>query len=431
MANFIIMPKLGLNMDTGTLSRWLKKAGEPIAKGEVVCEIETDKTIMEVESSVSGVVLRLLAEEGEVIPVTLPIAVVGKAGEDIADLLAEAAKLLSKKIEAEGLEQRQETVAAAAGVAGTPRRQFISPRARRYLHEHNLQASSITVSGTGPEGALTEADVIRFLQTTAPAGPKRTDVGAPQQPVRAISVEAAAPGAVDERGREILASLPYSGMRRIIGERLSQSMFTAPHLYFTSSVDMSRVLSLQEEFEATQKAVMPLNVLIVRAAAKALQAHPGINASLVGDKIVQYRSVNIGIAVAVQNGLLVPVVKNIQNKTLTELAAGAQQLIDKARAGKLLPEDYQSGTFTVSNLGMFGVENFTAIINPPEAAILSVSSVVKRPVVRSENGADTVVVRPMMNITLSVDHRLIDGLEAVQFLAAVKDNLEKPLGLWL
>jgi pyruvate dehydrogenase E2 component (dihydrolipoamide acetyltransferase) len=426
MADFIIMPKLGLNMDSGKLTRWLKKEGDSVAKGEVVCEIETDKAVMEVESSTSGVVRRLLAAQEQNVPVTLPIAIVGTPGEDIVPMLVEAAALLGTKVDqatTENVPVVNVVAAAASGeVAG---RRLISPRARRYLKEHNVDAASIAISGSGPEGSVVEADVINFLKsrTGVPVGAStkvaKQDLEAPTQrtPVRS--------------DREILTTIPYTGVRRVIGERLSQSKFTAPHLYFTTSVDMSRILSLRTEFNEAQKLPVSMNTLIVKAGAEALQAHPELNASLVGEDIVQYRSVNIGIAVAAQNGLIVPVVRNVQDKTLLQLSIEAEELITKAQAGKLMPDDYQSGTFTISNLGMFGVENFTAIINPPEAAILSVSSILKKAVVITENGADVVVIRPMMSVTVSVDHRLIDGLAAVQFLGAVKDNLEKPLSLLL
>jgi len=424
MANFIIMPKLGLNMDSGKLTRWLKKEGDSVAKGEVVCEIETDKAVMEVESSASGVVRRLLAEQEQDVPVTLPIAIVGAPGEDIGAMLAEAATLLGTKIDEAATENIPVAkMVAAAALGEVTGRRLISPRARRYLKEHNVDAS-IAITGSGPAGSVVEADVINFLKS-------RTGVPAVSSKVAKQDIEAPTQRTPVRSDREILRTISYTGVRRVIGERLSQSKFTAPHLYFTTSVDMSRILSLRTEFNEAQKQPVSLNTLIVRAVAKALLAHPELNASLVEEDIVQYRSVNIGIAVAAPNGLIVPVVRNVQDKTLLQLSIEAEELIKKAQECKLMPGDYQTGTFTISNLGMYGVENFTAIINPPEAAILSVSSILKKAVVITENGAEVVVIRPMMSVTVSVDHRLIDGLAAVQFLGDVKDNLEKPLSLLL
>jgi len=228
----------------------------------------------------------------------------------------------------------------------------------------------------------------------------------------------------------VLSSTPYKGVRKIIGERLSQSKRTAPHLYFTDGIDMTEFNAFRKTLNETETCDVKISVsdLMVMAACRALQKYPEVNASLLDEHIINYESVNVGMAVAGDNGLIVPVVKNVQQKTLTDVARETRGLVERAKSGKLAQHEYSGGTFTISNLGMFGIENFTAIINPPEAAIMSVSSVRKKAVVILDgNGNDTVAIRPMMTIQLTVDHRLIDGLLAAQFIAYFKSLLENPI----
>ncbi len=237
----------------------------------------------------------------------------------------------------------------------------------------------------------------------------------------------AAPG-MDALGKIVLNTAPYKGVRKIIGERLAQSKFTAPHLYFTDSIDTSKFTAFRKQINESGDIKVAVSDLLVMAASKALKKFPGINVSLEDDQIVTYASTNIGMAVAGDNGLIVPVVKNVQTKSLTDVAKESRDLVERAKVGKLAPDEFSGGTFTISNLGMFGIENFTAIINPPESAILAVSSVRKKAiVVTDEDGEDSIVIRPMMNIQLTVDHRLIDGLLAAQFIAYFKGLLENPM----
>ena len=244
-------------------------------------------------------------------------------------------------------------------------------------------------------------------------------------------VLAAATQKKEDKGTEdkqILEKIPYSGVRKIIGDRLSQSKFTAPHLYFTDSIDTTNLTAFRKMLNEKSEQKIAFSDLLVKAVSKALVKFPNVNASLVDNEIVVYKSTNIGSAVAGDNGLIVPVIKNAQDKTLTQIAQESRDLVERAKTGRLKPEEYSGGTFSISNLGMFGIENFTAIINPPEAAILSVSSIRKKAVVvTNEAGEDEICIRPMMNIQLTVDHRIIDGLLASQFVEYVKELLEEPL----
>jgi len=462
MADLIIMPKLGFNMAKGKLTRWLKQEGETIIKGEILFEIETDKTAMEIEATSSGTVLRLLGEVGEDIPVTLPIAIIGEPGENINALMAEAQTALGKEVTVQATKDtREERKPKPGGIfrdaAASRRSNKISPRARKYAIDNNFDFTGMDIVGTGPDGIVIAADMANCLaklqqpvvrKRITPLAKKmaefdKIDIQTLQgsgiggkitrQDVEMVLAAKEVPVSddVDQMGRKIREIVPYSGIRKVIGDRLSQSKFTAPHLYFSNSVDMSEVIVLHKRVNETQFIPTSLNDYVILAVAKALKSHPALNACLAGDKIIQYQSVNIGVAVALDNGLIVPVIKDVQDKNIVELAIESKTMIAKARGGKLLPEEYQSGTFTISNLGMFGIENFTAIINPPEAGILGVSSIIKKQIVVSEGGQDIALIRPMMNIMLSVDHRIVDGLEAVKFLNSVKNNLEKPLNILL
>ena len=421
MAEFIIMPKMGFNMDKGTLLKWLKKQGEAIAKGEGLFEIQTDKITMEIEASCGGTVLRLLAEAGQEIPVTVPIAVIGEPGEDIEAMLAETQKASAAQVQEKAsntIEAKTKEVTSKISIPVKAKDIKLSPRARKYAQAHQLDVVGLAIAGTGRDGIVTEADLVKYVNGNSQQ---------PQDEGPVLETEGVVN--VDQLGRKIVRTVPYTGMRKIVGDRLSHSKFTAPHLYFLRAVDMSEVIALHKQVNASQSTPSSLNDYIVMAVAKALQSYPELNASLSGSEIIQYQSVNIGIAVALDNGLIVPVVKDIQSQNLLELSLASKEMIKKAREGKLMPEEYQSGTFTISNLGMFGIDSFTAIINPPETGILAVSSIVKKQVVVTEGDQDAVAIRPIMNLTLTVDHRLIDGVTAVKFLNAVKNNLEKPINV--
>ena len=464
MADVIIMPKLGYNMDEGQLVKWCKKVGESVAKGEVLFEINTDKTTMPVEATADAVVLKLLIEEGDYAPVFTPIAVVGAAGEDadaaLKNYKPEGEEEAPVQEPAEPVKEEAASIATVAEEVIDIKSLKLTPKAKKFIKDTGLSLSLIkNVKGTGYEGGITYAD-IKDVKMSAD-GPKASPVAknlaakegidlsavqgsgvngkimkadvaskiAPQAAVAPAPVTAAPQAApLDSEEKKILKTVPYKGVRKVIGDRLSQSKFTAPHLYFTNEVDTTKFTAFRKELNENSEVKISATDLLVVAASKALQKYPEVNSSLVDGNIVTYKSTNVGVAVAGNNGLIVPVIKNAQEKTLTAIAQETKDLFNRARDGKLAAEEYSGGTFSVSNLGMFGIGNFTAIINPPEAAILSVSSIIKKPVViTNADGEDEIAIRPMMNIQLTVDHRLIDGLMAAQFVGYMKELIENPL----
>ena len=465
MAEIIIMPKLGFNMDEGKLVEWYKNEGDAVKKGEPLFSVETDKTNMDIEATGDGVVKALLINAGDKIPVTLPIAVVAGADEDASALIAQAkAELADGGVAVEAGEApaaaapaKEEPKKAAAPAAADGKRK-ITPRARRVAAENDLDLATADIVGTGWEGGICEKDVLEYLASNkvkispvakAMADAEGVDISAIkgtgangkimksdiEAALAAKPAAAAAGAAVQEAqfsadGKEILEEIPYAGVRKVIGDRLAQSKFTAPHLYFTQKVDLTELLKLRKQVNDAQDKKTSVTDYIARATVIALQKYPEMNASLIGDKIVKYKSVNLGIAVASPTGLIVPNVKNAQNLSVVELSKASTPLFDKARAGKLAYDEYNGGTFTISNLGMFGIENFTAIINPPEVGILAISSTKdEAAVIVNAAGEKEIAIRPMMNIQLTVDHRLIDGLLAAQFVTEIKKLLESPISL--
>jgi pyruvate dehydrogenase E2 component (dihydrolipoamide acetyltransferase) len=295
-------------------------------------------------------------------------------------------------------------------------------------------ASLAGISGTGYQGGVTAKDIKASPLARKVAAVSGVDLAAVAgsgpggKVMKADVLSRAVPSAPQDGEKKVLSVTPYKGIRKIIGDKLAQSKFTAPHLYFTERVDVTNLTAFRQQLNETAEVKIAVSDLLTLAAAKALKKYPAVNASLINGEIISYKSINVGTAVAGNNGLIVPVVKDVQEKSLTDVARESRDLVARAKEGRLESHEYSGGTFTISNLGMFGVENFTAIINGTEAAILSVSSVRKKAVVvTGENGEDSVVIRPMMNIQLSVDHRLIDGLLAVQFLGYIRRLLENPM----
>lgn len=407
MAEYVIMPKLGFNMDKGTLLKWKKKEGDLVKEQEVLFEIETDKTVMEVEAQTPGILRKILVTEGEEVPVTLPIAIIGDRDEDISKMIDEAYQKLgkSKMTEEEPKAAKkisQRMVEKREIKPKKEKKEFkkISPGARKKAKELGVEVQ--LVEGSGPGGVVIEKDILDYFQLK-----KETS--------KTLIEE-----------KEIEKRIPYTGIRKIIGDRLSQSKFTAPHIYFTTSVDMSEVIKLLKRFSQETKQQISINDFLIFIVAKALSEQPNINCSLAGEEIVYHRDIHIGIAVSIEKGLIVPVLKNANKKSLPMLSEEIKNLIKLARERKLMPDDYQGGTFTVSNLGMYEIESFTAIINPPEAAILAVGEIKKIPAVIEEEGVEKIEVRSLMKMTLSADHRLIDGVTAANFLKQVKYYLEFP-----
>jgi len=364
MATEVIMPKLGMTMEQGTIVRWLKEEGEWVEKGEPILEIETDKVVMEVEAPAAGILAGIRAGPDDVVPVTEVIAYILEPGEKLEEIIKPPVE----------------------EVAPAPERKIIAtPRARRLAREHGVDLAQ--VQGSGPGGRIVEADVRAFIEKREVARPT----------MEAIKVK--------ER-------IPLKGRRKTIAERMLESARTTPHIALTVEVDMSEAEKARQGCSFT--------ALIVQAVARALRRHPMVNASLQGDEIILYDEVNIGVAVDTQEGLLVPVIKRADAKSLFEIDAEIKSLSQKAAEGKLTLEEVSGGTFTVSNLGMFGVDEFHALINPPQSAILAIGAIVEKPVAKDGR----VTIRPMMKMTISADHRVLDGATAAEFLQDVKSNLE-------
>ena len=424
MAEYIVMPKLGFDMREAVLNNWLKEVGDTIAKGEVVAEIESDKATLELEAHASGTLLKLLAEPGAVMAIGANLAIVGEEGEDISGLDSGAAPAKKeaaaepepeKKAEAasdkaeDAPDKAEEAATAVAAEGDYPAGVKATPVARRIASEHEVDLTGVTPSG--PDGRIRKADVEAHLESGKTAAP------------------AAAPKAEPTAVPTVLDSeeIPASRLRQAIGRRMLESKITIPHFYVTSSIDMAAVLELRKQVNALlpEEGKVSVNDMIVKAAAVALRDFPNINASFGGDKIIRHKRINVGTAVAVEGGLLTVVQKETDSSSLSKIAADNKAMIGRARDGKIKPEDVEGSTFTISNLGPFDVDDFVAIINPPEAAILAVSSAKQVPVV--VDGEIKIGLR--MNATISADHRVTDGAEAAQFMQRFKQILEEPMRL--
>lgn len=420
MAETINMPKLGFDMAEGTLVRWVKQVGENINKGDVLAEIETDKATVEVESSANGVVLQHIVDEGTVVPVNAPIAVVGAEGEkaDVAKPEDGKPKAEAQKPEpqkAEGEKGKDETAApaqpavapvqqAAAPVETGPVK--ASPLAKKIARDNNVDLSR--VQGTGPGGRVVRKDVEAAL-----AGGARQPAGG--KPVAPAVVPVSA-------GDE---TIPLTRLRQAIARRMVESTTTVPHFYVTHEYKMDALMAIRKQANEflPDNEKLSVNDFIIKAVALTLREFPNLNSSFAGDKAVRHGAINIGIAVAVEGGLLTVVNKNTDQLPLRQISADVKRMAAGAREGKVRPDDIEGSTFSISNMGMFDVENFLAIINPPEAGIIAVGSAREVPVV--ENGQ----IKPgwRMKATISVDHRVSDGAEAARFMQKLGEYLENPV----
>jgi pyruvate dehydrogenase E2 component (dihydrolipoamide acetyltransferase) len=412
MPEKILMIALSPTMELGTLARWRKKEGDVVATGDVLCEVETDKATMDYESSAEGTLLKILLPEGGQAKVGDAIAVVGKPGEDISALLAEKSGPPAPAVRspaapapspAKLAPSAPAASAARADTALPAGRVKASPLARRIAAEKGLDLRA--VRGSGPDGRIVRRDV-DGLAAVGPAAPGSRAPAALLQP-----------GPGDE-------VVPLSRMRQIIAKRLSDSMYTAPHYYLTVSVSMDDLLETRVRLNAGREKKISINAFLMSIAGKALARHPRVNSSWNGDALLRHATADIGLAVAMPDGLITPVVRDCGGKGISAIDAELTDRIERARTGKLAPEEYAGATFTISNLGMAGIDEFTAIINPPGSAILAVGAVRKEPVV-ADDGA--IVVRQRMRITLSCDHRVIDGAVGAAFLRELADMLENPL----
>jgi len=406
MAETINMPKLGFDMAEGMLVRWVKQVGENINKGDVLAEIETDKATVEVESSASGVVLQLIVDQGTMVPVNAPIAVIGAAGEKVEA----PAKVETKKAADEKSASATPAVAApvsqpVASVETGPVK--ASPLAKKIARDNKVNLAN--VQGTGPGGRIVRKDI-----EAAISGQLTVDTRRPVQP-----------SAVNYQPTTDDQIIQTTKLRQAIGRRLVESKQTIPHFYVTHEFKMDALLDVRKQINAYlgDNEKVSVNDFILKAVALALRQFPNLNATIKGNEVIQFGHVNVGVAVTVSGGLMTIVVKDTDQKTLRQISGEVKIMAARARDGKVKPEDVDGSTFSTSNLGMYDVEEFIAIINPPEAAILAIGSAKEVPVV--ENGQ--VKIGSRMKATISVDHRVSDGAEAAQFMQKLAEFLENPV----
>ncbi|HEY6119574.1 MAG TPA: pyruvate dehydrogenase complex dihydrolipoamide acetyltransferase [Pyrinomonadaceae bacterium] len=439
MATQVIMPKLSPTMEEGQISRWLKKEGDKVSMGEPLAEIDTDKATMEMQALSNGVLRKILINEGESAPLGQMIAIIGEPDEDISQMVASAGSRKSEETSAPTVkaeapaksEDKTEATntelvtakradengreATATMPSQTGGRLIVSPLAARMAAEAGIRLQDLT--GSGPGGRIVKRDIEAALtqsQTPAPST---------QQKFQLRVVEKTA-------GQKIGAS-PYrdeqaSEIRRTIAKRLVTSLGPVPHFFLTTEIEMDRAVEMRKSVNALDPDLkISINDIIIKVVAAALMQHQQVNASYQDRSVRYYERADIGVAVAIEEGLITPVVRSADQKSLSEIAAEVRELAERARNRKLQPDEYTGATFSISNLGMFGIDEFTAVINPPEGAILAVGAVSAKPVVRDEQ----VAVRQMMRVTMSCDHRVIDGATGARFLQTFKKFLENPLYL--
>jgi pyruvate dehydrogenase E2 component (dihydrolipoamide acetyltransferase) len=444
MVTPIVMPKFGQMTEDSAIVEWLKKEGDWVAKGDILFAVETDKSVMEVESFSEGTLLKIVVGVGVSVPVQSVVAYLGEKGEAIpappapqrpsppsaptpAKPAAPSARGAAPA--AAAASPATAAVAAAAAAAAAPARYRISPRAAALARECVIDPHPIV--GSGPDGRVVERDVRAYLAAKDYANLRVSPAAkalAAEEGVDLIAVRG------DDAGKRIEVAdveravaekpAPMSKMRQVIAQRLTQSVVTAPHFYVTVEVDMTEAIAHRSRLNGAG-ARYSVTDFIAQASVLALKEFPALNSATDGKTVRWHSRVHLGIAVNLDQGLVVPVVRNADEMTMAELSARSKELVDKARAGRLAPDEMSGSTFSISNMGMLDVENFTAIINPGESAILAVSSTIKKPVVRG----DEIVARPVLKLTLSSDHRLIDGATAARFINSIKQKLEDN-GLW-
>jgi pyruvate dehydrogenase E2 component (dihydrolipoamide acetyltransferase) len=407
MAEVVRMPKMSDTMTEGVLAKWHKKVGDKVKSGDLVAEVETDKATMDFESFQEGTILYIGVEEGKAVPVDAIIAVLGKEGEDFKSLLTESPAAATPAAPVAAAPAAiVEASPVAAPAAATPTvistssdaRVKASPLAKKIAQEKGINLNQI--SGSAENGRITKKDVENFKGG------------------------ASVPAFV---GVEKYTEVPVSQMRKTIAKRLSESLFTAPHFYLKMNIEMSSAMEARKIINDVAPVKISFNDLVLKAVALSLKQHPKVNSSWLGDKIRYNEHVNIGVAVAVEDGLLVPVVRFADGKALSQISTEVKTFVQKAKDKKLQPADWEGSTFTISNLGMFGIDDFTAIINPPDACILAVGGIQEQAVIK--NGQ--VVPGNVMKVTLSCDHRVVDGATGAAFLQTLKQFLEEPMRMLL
>jgi pyruvate dehydrogenase E2 component (dihydrolipoamide acetyltransferase) len=420
MEEVVLMPRLSDTMTEGVIAAWHKKVGDAVHKGDVLADIETDKATMELESYKDGILLHQGAAAGATIRVNDLLCIIGKESLDVPAILA---ALQTSGTSSASAPQPAATTAAPISTPATANnaaveeqatggRIFASPLARKMAADMGIDLSKI--KGSGDNGRIVRQDIATYTPASA-----STTVS------KAASAAAVAAPVVS--GKESFEEVPVSQMRKVIARRLSESLFTAPHFYLTMSIDMDAAVAARTRLNENAAVKISFNDMVVKATALALRQHPKVNSSWLGDTIRYNHHINIGVAVAVEEGLLVPVVRFADGKSLTSIGAEVKTFVQKAKDKKLQPSDWEGSTFTISNLGMFGIDQFTAIINPPDACILAVGGISQEPVVK--NGQ--IVPGHVMKVTLSCDHRVVDGATGAAFLQTLKSLLEEPLRMLL
>lgn len=406
------MPKMSDTMTEGVIAEWHKKEGDKVKPGDILADVETDKATMELENFEAGTLLYIGVKKGEAVPVNAIIAIVGKEGEDIKALITSESTPAEAKSEAAPAKEaapaaKAETAVSAPVAAPTPvaassddDRLKASPLARKIAEDKGIDLRDL--SGSGDGGRIVKRDLDNYTPAAA-----------------AASAPSFAPVVGEEKYTEVVVSQ----MRKTIARRLAESKFSAPHFYLTIDIDMDKAMAARTQINEVASAKVSFNDMVIKASALALRKHPKINSSWLGDKIRFNQHINIGVAMAVEEGLLVPVVRYADNKPLSQIATEVKVFAGKAKDKKLQPSDWEGNTFTISNLGMFGIEEFTAIINPPDACIMAVGAIRQEPVVK--NGQ--VVPGNRMKVTLSCDHRVVDGASGAEFLQTFKQLLEEPV----
>lgn len=416
MEEVVLMPRLSDTMTEGVIAGWQKNVGDTVKKGEVLADIETDKATMELESYKDGILLYQGAKAGEKILVNDLLCIIGQPGLDVNAIVAAVkaggaaapAAATPAATTAAPAPQATPAPAATAPAVVNDGRIFASPLAKKVASEKGIDLRY--VKGSGDNGRITKTDVDAYTPAAAST--------APASAAKAAAVTAAAPAGV-----ESFDEVPVSQMRKTIARRLSESLFTAPHFYLTMSIDMDAAVAARTKINEVAPVKVSFNDMVLKATALALKQHPKVNSSWLGDKIRYNHHINIGVAVAVEDGLLVPVVRFADTKSLSQIGAEVKEYAQKAKDKKLQPADWEGSTFTISNLGMFGIDQFTAIINPPDSCILAVGGISQVPVVK--NGQ--VVPGNIMKVTMSCDHRSVDGATGAAFLQTLKSLLEEPL----
>jgi pyruvate dehydrogenase E2 component (dihydrolipoamide acetyltransferase) len=416
MATKVIMPKLSPTMEEGQISRWLKKEGDNVSMGEPLAEIDTDKATMEMQALGNGVLRKILINEGQSAPLGQLIAVIGEPDEDIASLLSEAPPAQPQVTEQKETDapppapdvappqsQPQANGRQPQAAASESGRMIVSPLAARMAADAGIDLRSL--QGSGPGGRIIKRDIEAAISKPAPA---------------------LAPSYVQQAGASAYRDEPASQIRQTIAKRLVTSLGPVPHFFLTTEIEMDRAAEMRKGINALDPDLkISINDIIIKVAAAALIQHPQVNASY-QEKIVRYyEQVDMGVAVAIEDGLITPVVRAANQKSLSQIAVEVRELAERARSKKLKPEEYTGATFSISNLGMFGIDEFTAVINPPEGAILAIGAMTAKPVVRDNE----IVIRQMMRVTMSCDHRVIDGATGAKFLQTFKKILENPLYL--